>query len=98
MLTGELPFHSETSMEMILHHLHTPVTPPHKLKPELGIPLPLSRLLLKAMEKEREDRVPSADEILEALRDPTERARRQAYSPAGVSPWPVPLPARALDD
>jgi len=33
MLTGELPFHSDTSMVMILLHLHTPVTPSHKLEP-----------------------------------------------------------------
>ena len=98
MLTGQLPFHSETSMEMILHHLHTPVTPPHKLKPELGIPMPLSRLLLKAMEKEREDRFQSADEMLEALRDPTEWARRQAYSAAGVTPLRVPVAVAAPDD
>ena len=98
MLTGELPFHSETSMEMILHHLHTPVTPPHKLKPQLGIPLPLSRLLLKAMEKEREDRFQSADEMLEALRDPTEWARRQAYSAAGVTPLRVPVAVAAQDE
>ena len=38
MLTGELPFKAETTVEMILQHLRTPPMPPHLLKPELAIP------------------------------------------------------------
>src|SRR5438270_7670355 len=77
MLTGKLPFESDTSMGMILHHLHTPLTPPHRARPELHIPLAVSLLLLKAMQKNREQRFQSAREMLEALQDPQAWAQLQ---------------------
>ena len=77
MITGKLPFESETSMGMILHHLHTPVTPAHKLRPELHIPSSVSMLLMKAMQKDRDERFQSAEEMLQALRDPEAWARLQ---------------------
>lgn len=77
MITGKLPFESETSMGMILHHLHTPVTPAHKLRPELHIPSSVSMLLMKAMQKDRDVRFQSAEEMLQALRGPEAWARLQ---------------------
>lgn len=70
MITGELPFKAEASMDMILHHLHTPATPPHELRPELRISRGLSMLLMKALEKDRNYRFQSAEEMLLALQDP----------------------------
>ena len=57
MLTGELPFEAETTVEMILQHLRTPPIPPHLLKSELAIPENVSSIVMKALEKDREQTV-----------------------------------------
>lgn len=77
MVTGQLPFKSETSMEMILHHLHSPATPAHRARPDLHIPRSLSELLARAMAKDRQERFQSAQEMLAALRDPQMRAQTE---------------------
>jgi eukaryotic-like serine/threonine-protein kinase len=70
MLTGELPFTSDTPMGMLMDHIHKAPTPAHALKPDLNIPQPLSLLLMKALEKDREQRFQTADEMLKALDRP----------------------------
>ena len=72
MITGQLPFESDTPMGMLLHHIQTAPRPPHLLKPELNIPEPVSKLLMKALAKHPQDRFQSADEMYEALRHPRE--------------------------
>lgn len=70
MLTGQLPFHSDTPLGMCLHHLQTVPRPPHELRPDLRIPEVVSAVLMKALEKRREQRFQSADEMLAALQNP----------------------------
>ena len=60
MVTGRLPFESDTAMGIILHHLQTLPTPPHELRPDLGIPEPLSAVLLRMLDKDRDRRFRSA--------------------------------------
>lgn len=67
MLTGRLPFASDTAMGMILHHLQTAPTPPHLARPDLGIAAPLSDLLMKALQKEPAQRYPTAADMVAAL-------------------------------
>jgi serine/threonine-protein kinase len=67
MVTGRIPFESDTALGVILHHLQTPPTPAHLVRPDLDIPAPLSDLLMKAMEKDRDRRYASALELLAAL-------------------------------
>ena len=67
MVTGRLPFESDTAMGVILQHLQTPPTPPHEVRPDLGIPEPLSAVLLRALDKDREKRFRSATEMMAAL-------------------------------
>lgn len=71
MLTGQLPFKSDTPLGMCLHHLQTIPRPPHELRPDLHIPESVSAILMKALEKKRESRFQSAQEMLEALRNPS---------------------------
>src|SRR5579862_2736816 len=68
MLTGELPFKAETTVEMILQHLRTPPVPPHLLKPELAIPEPVSMVVMKALEKDREKRFATGAEMAAAFK------------------------------
>ena len=67
MLTGELPFKSETALEMLLHHIQTAPTPPHLHKPELQIPEAASLLVMKAMEKDPSLRFQTGEEMAEEL-------------------------------
>ncbi len=68
MLTGELPFKAETTVEMILQHLRTPPVPPHLLKPELAIPEAVSAVVMKALEKDRDKRFSSGAEMAAAFK------------------------------
>ncbi len=58
MLTGQLPFISDDPVQMVHYHLAQRPTPPHKLAPE--VPEMLSRIVLRLMEKNAEDRYQSA--------------------------------------
>jgi serine/threonine protein kinase len=67
MVTGRLPFQSDTAMGMLLHHLQTAPTPPDLARPDLAIPAPLTDVLMRALQKDREQRYASAGEMLQAL-------------------------------
>ena len=101
MVTGRLPFSSDTAMGMILHHLQTTPTPPQIARADLSIPAPLSDLLMKALQKERDRRFASADEMLAALNAvaalPLPSAPLAPIAPGASrqSPVPVPTPAPA---
>jgi hypothetical protein len=67
MLTGQLPFESETPVGLLIHHIQTTPVPPHQRAPQQRIPYALSMVLMKAMEKEKDHRYQSAEEMIEAL-------------------------------
>src|SRR5438105_15395534 len=67
MVTGELPFKSETAIEMLLHHIQTAPVPTHLLKPEMNIPEPASALIMKALAKDPAQRFQTGEEMAEAL-------------------------------
>ena len=101
MVTGRLPFSSDTAMGMILHHLQTIPTPPQIARSDLSIPAPLSDLLMTALQKDRDRRFASADEMLAALdavaalplpAGPLPPLRPEA---SRLSPVPAPTPAPA---
>jgi len=99
MVTGRLPFESDTAMGIILHHLQTPPPSPRDVRPDLGIPEPLSAVLLRALEKDRDHRFPSATAMAAALDDVM--ALPLAERPADLArpsestrlPTPSPVPA-----
>jgi serine/threonine protein kinase len=66
LLTGEHVFEASSLVELCLHHLQTPPTPPSE---RLGEELPpaLERLVLDCLEKNPDDRPQSADEIISRL-------------------------------
>ncbi len=82
LLTGQHPFSGKTTAEILLAHLQRTPEPAHELAP--GVPPALSRVLLRAMAREPEDRYTSAAELKAAL-----------LSAVAVSP-PVKHPARAV--
>src|SRR5262245_53417342 len=58
LVAGRLPFHADTPVEMVLHHLQTTPRPPEDWQPERAVPKALSAVVMKAIEKEPEHRFP----------------------------------------
>jgi TPR repeat protein/tRNA A-37 threonylcarbamoyl transferase component Bud32 len=67
MVTGKLPFESDTPLGMALSRLNSQPVPPHQAKPEMNIPRLLSDIVMKALERDREKRFQTADEFISAL-------------------------------
>jgi formylglycine-generating enzyme required for sulfatase activity len=64
MLTGQVPYHAETPIAVILKKIQDPLPPPSVVNPD--IPDPLEHVLLKALTKEPQDRFASMGEFLTA--------------------------------
>jgi serine/threonine-protein kinase len=54
LVTGQPPFSGETAMELLMAHVHTPVTSPRELRPEL--PPDLEDVILRCLGKKPDDR------------------------------------------
>lgn len=67
MVTAQLPFEGDTPYSLMMQHLQGTVRPPHELVPELHIPESLSRVILKAIDKSREQRFQTAEEFIAGL-------------------------------
>jgi serine/threonine protein kinase/tetratricopeptide (TPR) repeat protein len=66
LLAARPPFVGRTTEEMLHHHLHDEPTPLHALAPQ--VPLPVSRVIMRALAKDRDERQQSAAEFIEELR------------------------------
>jgi serine/threonine-protein kinase len=91
MVTGKLPFHSDTPIGYLIHHLQTPPTPPP------GIVQSVSSVIMKALEKDRSKRYQSADDMINAmdrvLKAPIPPPVRPATTPVTpVTPTGIPGP------
>jgi serine/threonine protein kinase len=64
-ITGHVPFEAATVDEVILAHVHTPLTPPNMVQP--SITQPTSDALVCAMAKNPKERYQSYDEFIMAL-------------------------------
>ena len=64
-LTGHVPFEAPTIDEVIAAHIHTPLTPPNQVAPD--ITQPTSDALAQAMAKNPAERFQSYDEFIMAL-------------------------------
>ncbi len=65
LLTGRVPFKSESSFEVMQAHLQTPPPPPSEFVPDL--PDDLEQIILRTLAKKPDDRFPSAAALHEAL-------------------------------
>src|SRR3954463_9078895 len=100
MLTGQLPFHSDTTIGLLMHHIHTVPTPAHYLKPDLNIPAAISLVLMKTLEKDPDKRFQTADEMVTALSAPQNWAATAVMGSAqntvvSTLPTPVVVPTTA---
>ncbi len=67
LFTGTWPFIGETRMDMLKHHLLSPVPPLNQGRPELAVRPELDALIQKAMAKEADHRYADARQMLAAL-------------------------------
>ncbi|MDR3612721.1 MAG: serine/threonine-protein kinase [Candidatus Obscuribacterales bacterium] len=67
MLTGASPFTSQDPMEIMYKQVHDSPPPPSKVCPEANLPEAVDTLVLKAIQKEPENRFQSMDEMRQAL-------------------------------
>ncbi len=65
LVTGRLPFESDTPFGFIMKHINEPVPSPRQLNPEL--PVAVEQVILKALAKVPDNRYQSANELTEAL-------------------------------
>ncbi len=67
MVTGTLPFEAESGLAVALKHINEVPTPPREVNPRLSPAV--SQVILKALEKERDARYQSADELVAAFQE-----------------------------
>jgi serine/threonine protein kinase/tetratricopeptide (TPR) repeat protein len=101
MATGQLPFQGATVATMFEGLLTRPAAPPSEIK--AGVPAELDRIILKALEKDRDTRYQSAAELradLKRLKRVADSGRAQpatTKTPAPMRPWrAAPEPAAAV--
>src|ERR1041385_857072 len=83
MLTGAQPFAGRDDAELAHAHIARPARPPHEKNPD--VPLTLSRIALKLLEKEPEERYQSATALVADLRE----AKTQWLRSATIEPFPL---------
>ncbi|MDE3179659.1 MAG: serine/threonine protein kinase, partial [Acidobacteriota bacterium] len=96
MLTGDLPFKADTTMQLLLAHINTPPRPLLEARPESGISPALARVVMRCLEKDPGRRPSSGAELIAEIDDaeaasavgeqaePSMTATRLASPPAGL--------------
>lgn len=67
MLTADLPFRADTTMEMLLAHMQKPPSPIEVLHPELQVPRDVAALTMRLLEKNRDLRPASGRVLIQEI-------------------------------
>jgi len=67
MLTGHAPFEDSDAVVVMARHIKTKPRRPSDVRPDLKIPPRLERIVLRLMEKDRNKRPQSAEELIDSL-------------------------------
>jgi serine/threonine-protein kinase len=65
LVTGKPPFEGDKAIKVMIAHVHEPVVPPSKLRPE--VPADLETVILRCLAKTPEERYPNAAALADAL-------------------------------
>lgn len=86
LLTGRLPFESESPTQVVLMHIGTPVPNPREVAPHRQISDGLLRVVFRALAKSPRDRFADAHEFADALEDCLAQSERVAVVPETMAP------------
>lgn len=67
MVVGRVPFNADTPFSIIHDHIYSPLPMPRAINP--NVPETVQRVLLRALAKERSDRYPDVDSLVEAFKE-----------------------------
>jgi len=84
MLSQALPLDADTSVQWILAHVQTPPKPLWEARPDLQIPPAVAAVVMRCLEKERQNRPESALHLAAEI----QRAQQQFWSPAATRVFP----------
>jgi eukaryotic-like serine/threonine-protein kinase len=84
MLTGEVPFKGETTMQVLFAQVHTSAKPIHEVRPDLKVPIPIERIVMRCLEKDRDLRPANAGTLIEEIEQAEAKGARVAtiFTPA----------------
>ena len=99
MLTGERPFVADDPMRVLQMHLNNPIPSVRALRPALGISPELEAVMVKAMQKQPDDRFENAEDFDKALEvvPEVERPRRRTLGTTTREPTPTPAGVQRYD-
>ncbi|KAB2858953.1 MAG: serine/threonine protein kinase, partial [Anaerolineae bacterium] len=92
MLTGQVPFDEESAMSLALSHITNPPPSPREIRADL--PEAVAKVVLKALEKQPENRFQSASEMVMALQVALGEIPTATEMPV-PAPTPVPMKSGA---
>lgn len=90
LLTGEVPFKADTFMGILTKHIFENPMPPTQFKPELQIPIEAESVILRAMDKDRDERFSSMSEMAAAIQAVSDRLTRSTSDFVPSSPRKIP--------
>ena len=88
-LTGEVPFRAHNYLGVISQVLTEEAAPPSRLRPELGIPVGVERVVMRALEKDRTRRYQKMAELELDLERLIAGDHNVGLPPAAEAPVPV---------
>ena len=95
LMTGGPPFRAQGVIETIRQVMEAPVVPPSSIRKD--IPPELEKIILKALEKKKADRYPTATQFVKALElisaNPPSGTHARPLLPPPATPAPSPSPA-----
>ncbi|MBM3180441.1 MAG: serine/threonine protein kinase [Chloroflexi bacterium] len=89
MVTGDVPFHADTPMAIVIKHLSAPMPLPRQVKKD--IPKEVEEIILKATAKSPDNRYQSADEMATSI-------EQAMSSPSAVSKAEVVRPVHTVQE
>src|SRR5271157_285613 len=111
MVTGDLPFHSDTEIGYLSLHAFEPPPPPTRVRPDLPIPPALEQVILRCLEKDRARRFSDARALTAALEwawhsgdprlapfplaAPTSPEETRLFEPVDTAQWREAAPRRS---
>jgi serine/threonine protein kinase/WD40 repeat protein len=73
MLTGDLPLKADSTLELLMAHISTPPKPIQEIRPDLKIPAAVAAVVMRCLEKNRELRPATGQELINEIKSPADR-------------------------